>query len=68
MAAHSTILVWTCPGSLPEESGRLQSMGSQRAGHDQVTFTSSLKQHGFELCGSTYTQIVFNNTTQSPAG
>ena len=66
MAAHSTILAWTSPW--PGESGRLQSMGSQRAGHDQVTFTSSLKQHGFELCGSTYTQTVFNNTTQSPAG
>ena len=64
MAARSTILAWTSPR--PGEPGRLQSMGSQRV--RQETFTSSLKQHGFELRGSTYTQIVFNNTTQSPAG
>ena len=28
MATHSSIVVWT------EEPGRLQSMGSQRVGHD----------------------------------
>ena len=32
MATHSGILAWRI--SSPEEPGRLQSMGSQRAGHD----------------------------------
>ena len=32
MAAHSSILAWKIPRA--EEPGRLQSMGSQRVGHD----------------------------------
>ena len=32
MAAHSSILAWKIPWM--EEHGRLQSIGSQRAGHD----------------------------------
>ena len=32
MATHSNILAWRIPWV--EEPGRLQSMGSQRAGHD----------------------------------
>jgi len=32
MAAHSSILAWRIP--LTEEPGGLQSMGSQRVGHD----------------------------------
>ena len=32
MATHSTILAWRIPWR--EEPGRLQSMGSQRVGHD----------------------------------
>ena len=32
MAAHSSILAWKIPWT--EEPGRLQSMGSQRVGHD----------------------------------
>ena len=32
MATHSSILAWRIPGM--EEHGRLQSMGSQRVGHD----------------------------------
>ena len=32
MATHSSILAWKIPWT--EESGELQSMGSQRAGHD----------------------------------
>ena len=35
MASHSSILVWEIPWS--EEPGRLQSMGSQRVGHDLAT-------------------------------
>ena len=32
MATHSSILAWRIPRT--EELGRLQSMGSQRVGHD----------------------------------
>ena len=32
IATHSSTLAWKIPGT--EEPGRLQSMGSQRAGHD----------------------------------
>ena len=35
MATHSSILAWKTPWT--EERGRLQSMGSQRAGHDLAT-------------------------------
>ena len=35
MATHSSILAWKIPQT--EEPGRLQSMGSQRVGHDWVT-------------------------------
>ena len=34
-ATHSYILVWEIPQT--EEPGRLQSMGSQRVGHDLAT-------------------------------
>ena len=37
MATHSSILAWRIPWT--EEPGGLQSMGSQRVGHDRVTFT-----------------------------
>ena len=35
IATHSRILAWKIPWM--EESGRLQSKGSQRVGHDLVT-------------------------------
>ena len=35
MATHSSIFAWKIP--LMEEPGRIQSMGSQRAGHDWAT-------------------------------
>ena len=35
MATHSSILAWEVPWT--EEPGRLQSVGSQRVGHDLVT-------------------------------
>ena len=37
MATHSSILVWRIPWT--KEPGGLQSMGSQRVGHDKVTNT-----------------------------
>ena len=47
MATHSSILAWKIPWT--EAPGRLQSMGSQRVGHDWATslffcFTFSVKQ------------------------
>ena len=41
MATHSSILAWRIPWM--EEPGRLQSMGSQRVGHDLVI---EQKPHG----------------------
>ena len=38
MATHSSILAWRIPWT--EELGGLQSMGSQRIGHDGVTSLS----------------------------
>ena len=38
MATHSSILAWRIPWT--EEPGGLQSMGSQRLGHDWVTHTN----------------------------
>ena len=35
MATHSSILAWETPWA--EDPGGLQSMGSQRAGHDLTT-------------------------------
>ena len=42
MATHSSILAWRIPGT--EESGGLQSMGSQRVRHDRATNTHTLDQ------------------------
>ena len=42
MATHSSILAWRIPRT--EEPGGLQSMGSQRVGHDSVhTHTRGLE-------------------------
>ena len=40
MASHSSILAWKIPWM--EEPGRLQSMGSQRVGHDWATSLSHI--------------------------
>ena len=37
MVIHSSILAWRIPWT--EEPGQLQSMGSQRVGHDGAIFT-----------------------------
>ena len=55
MATHSSTLAWKIPWM--EEHGRLQSMGSQRAGHDWATslffFTHTVKsQECFPVLGS----------------
>ena len=40
-AAHSSILAWEIPWT--EEPGGLQSMGSQRVGHDLATIQQFVK-------------------------
>ena len=53
MATHSSILVWRIPW--PEEPGRLQSMGSQRVGHNWMTVLC-----GFQLKRSLLVKATFN--------
>ena len=42
MSTHSSILDWRIPQT--EEPGGLQSVGSQRVGHNQVTSDQKLKE------------------------
>ena len=49
MAPHSSILAWKIPWM--EEPSRLQSMGSQRVGHDWTTSLYSLCFRGLALNG-----------------
>ena len=54
MAIHSNILAWKIPWT--EEPGGLQSLGSQRVGHDWVTkhtqtkLANCIKQVAFAMC------------------
>ena len=49
MATHSSTLAWRIPWT--KEPGRLQSMGSQRVGHDWVTSLSlSLSSIQISMC------------------
>ena len=43
MATHSSVPAWRIPWT--EEPGRLQSMGSQRVGHDWVTKHSTANMY-----------------------
>ena len=47
MATHSSTLAWKIPWM--EEPGRLQSMGSQRVGHNQATSLSFFLQSSGHL-------------------
>ena len=49
MATHSRILAWWIPWT--EEPGGLQSMGSQRIGHDWSTWACSMQCPGLCLLG-----------------
>ena len=44
METYSSILAWKTPWT--EEPGGLQSMGSQRAGHDQVCVLEAMHGDG----------------------
>ena len=58
MATHSSILAWKI--SWTEERGRLQSMGSQRVGHDSAT--------SLYFCITTALFDSFNITTSGSMG
>ena len=68
MATHTNSPAWRIPCT--EEPGGLQSMGSQRVGHDWSTNTSTFRLPG-SSCGNTKKQInnklaispVINNST-----
>ena len=47
MATHSSILAWRIPWT--EEPGRLQSMESQRVGHNLATKQQKQTQHDDQL-------------------
>ena len=47
MVPHSSILAWEIPWT--EEPGGLQSMGSQRVGHDLVTKQEQIIFHFLNL-------------------
>ena len=61
MATHSSVLAWRIPWA--EEPGRLQSMGSQRIGHFQLTLTSIhdyWKNHNFDYMDCKVMSLLFN--------
>jgi len=53
MAPHSSTLAWKIPRM--EEPGRLQSMGSQRIGHD---FTFSFHFHALDKEMATHSSVL----------
>ena len=63
MATHSSILVWKIPWT--EEPARLQSMGSQRVGHDWVTslFTFTVL-HSQQLVESENAELLIQPTVK----
>ena len=54
MAIHSSILAWKIPWT--EEPDRLQSMGSQRVGHDWVTSLHLYNEYNFYMIEKIITQ------------
>ena len=56
MAPHSSTLAWKIPWT--EEPGRLQSMGSQRVGHDWATSLHSLHTLSLEKEMATHSSIL----------
>ena len=56
MATHSSALAWKIPWT--EEPGRLQSMGSQRVGHDWATSTFTFHFHALEKETATHSSVL----------
>ena len=55
MAPHSSTLAWKIPWM--EKPGRLQTMGSQRIGHD-FTFTFTFPSHALEKEMATHSSVL----------
>ena len=60
MATHSRILAWRSPGMV-------ESLGSQRVGHNQVTFTHSQinKQNQILMISECHSVMVFYSSAES---
>ena len=56
MATHSSTLAWKIPQT--EEPGRLQSMGSQRVGHDWETSLFTFHFHALEKEMATHSSVL----------
>ena len=56
MAPHSSTLAWKIPWT--EEPGRLQSMGSLRAGNDLSDFTFTFHFHALEKEMATHSSVL----------
>ena len=56
MAPHSSTPAWKIPWM--EESGRLQSMGSMRVGHDLNDFTLTFHFHALEKEMATHSSVL----------
>ena len=67
MATYSNILAWRIPWM--EEPGRLQSMGSQRVGHDWATSlslsTSKASADRFKKIGASYYHVRYSSSSNS---
>ena len=59
MAAHSSILAWEIPWT--EEPGRLQSMGSQRVGHDWRDLAAAAAERTMSWLWAWQSYVQFNN-------
>ena len=56
MATHSSILAWRIPWT--EETGRLQSIGSQRVGHDWVINTPLYSNPTGSCCFTLWQKVL----------
>ena len=56
MATHSSTLAWKIPWT--EKPGRLQSMGSRRAGHLLSDFTFTFHFHALEKEMATHSSVL----------
>ena len=63
MATHSSILAWKIP--LTEEPGGLQSMGSQRIGHDRAQKVNYIHSVKYYIVAKTWTNHVYINIHKS---
>ena len=58
MTTHSSVLAWRIPWT--EEPGGLQSMGSQRVGHDWVTNTFTFTPFSRQFSSICWKMVVIN--------